>query len=186
MPRALRRANVSDYALFMAFVASLFGVACKYGAVGSQRARPDALIVLPNAIDVRDTNENEGTVVYRLNEEYPALPVIQTIQSRLERSGWHPLREDFLNPGLPSSLVRGWTSHEDRTQGRAAQVYQWMAQWEDDSKRIVWYDLTYDAVTESDGRIRAHGPLKVSATLLSSATVKGLQEIAAKNRRVPK
>jgi len=167
-------------------VAFLLGVACKYGAVGSQRVRPDALIVLPNAIDVRDTNENEGTVVYQLNEEYTALPVIQTIQGRLESSGWRPLREDFLNPGLPSSLVRGWASHEDRTHRRAAQVYKWMAQWEDDSKRIVWYDLTYDAVTDSDGRIRARGPLKVSATLLSATTVKGLQEVAAKNRRGPK
>lgn len=181
--RAVKHAHLPSCAL--AVVCLLLDLACGNSADGNQRARPDALIVLPGAIEVHDTDENEGTVLYQLKEEYPALPVIQTIKGRLEGTGWRPLENSFLNPGSSTSFVRGWTSHEDRTRGRASQVYQWVGQWEDDSKRIVWYDLTYDAVTTSDGQIQARGPLNVSATLLSAAAVRTLQE-AVKNPSVPK
>jgi hypothetical protein len=127
---ALKRANHSNCTLVVAVVWLLFGLGCKSGPVGTQRARPDALIVLPGALEVHDTDENECTVLYQLNEKYPALPIIQTIQGRLEAAGWRPLVDNFLNPGSPTSLVRGWESHEDRTQGRATQVYQWVGQWE--------------------------------------------------------
>jgi hypothetical protein len=181
----LQRANLPNCALVVAVMGPLFGLACTHGPVGNQQTRPDVLMVLPGAIDIQDTDENDGTVLYQLNEEFPALPVIQTLTGRLEANGWRPRREDLLNPGLLTSLVGGWQSHEDRTQGRTTQVYQWVGQWEDDAERVVWYVLTYDAVTGSDGSIRARGRLKVSATVLSAAAVKALQD-AAKNRPVPK
>jgi hypothetical protein len=161
------------------------GGACQEPPPAGQRARPDVLIVLPGAADVRDTDENEGTVLYQLNEEFPAQAAINTIRSRLESRGWRPLQEDFLNPGLATSLGRGWTSHEDRTGPRSVRVYEWVGQWEDEAKRIVWYVLTYDAVTSPDGEIRAQGRLRVRATLLSAETAKALREAAAK-ARVPK
>jgi hypothetical protein len=188
LPAIVRRASrhSRDRVALVVVVSFLSGLACKYPAAGSRQIRPDALIVLPGATDVRDTNENDGTVLYELNQDYPALPVTQTITARLESSGWRPLREEFLNPGLSTSLVRGWVSVEDRTTGRPTQVYQWVGQWEDASRRIVWYVFAYDAVPGPGGEIRALGPLKVRATVLSAATVRRLQEIAAKNRRVPK
>jgi hypothetical protein len=141
--------------------------------------------VLPGASEVQDTDENEGTVLYQLNEAFPAQAAITAIRSRLEGRGWRPLQEDFLNPGLATSLGRGWASHEDRTRPRAVQVYEWVGQWADDAKRIVWYVLSYDAVTSPHGEIRAQGRLRVRATLLSAETARALREAAAK-ARVPK
>src|SRR5262249_30746944 len=88
----------------------------------------------------------DESVTYQLNQDYPARSAIQTITARLESNGWRPLREDFLNPGLPTSVVRGWMHFEDGNTGRPTEVYQWVGQWEDTSKRIVWYILSYDGV----------------------------------------
>ena len=176
--RVVERAHARNLTLFVAALWLLAGLACKSGAPGNQRPRPDALIVLPGATDVRETDENAGTIAYRLNERFPALPIIQTISNKLEAASWRPLENHFLDPGSSSSAVRRWESYEDRSQGKATQVYRWSGQWQDDSKRIVWYEFTYDAVTESDGRIEARGPLKVTATLLSAEAVNALQEIA--------
>src|SRR5262245_30178341 len=64
----LRNRRVRHCGLFIAVMWLLAGPACKSGAPGIQHARPDALIVLPEATGVRDTDENAGTVVYQLNE----------------------------------------------------------------------------------------------------------------------
>jgi len=100
--------------LFVAAIWLLAGIACKSGTAGNQHARPDALIVLPGATDVHETDENQGTVVYQLNEKFPALPVIQTISNKLEGGSWRPLENSFLNPGSSSSTVRRWESYEVR------------------------------------------------------------------------
>jgi hypothetical protein len=156
--------------------------ACKERADGGQRARPDALIVVPGATNLQDTDENEGTVAYEVKEEYPAQPIIETIRRRLESKGWRPLQESFLNPGLPNSFTSGWASHADSTGERPIRVYEWVGQWEDDSKRIAWYVLNYDAVTAAGGEIRAQGRLKVRATLVSAESAKALRDAAQISR----
>jgi hypothetical protein len=176
--------NATVIAILM-WMGVAMGGACREPPSAGQRARPDVLIVLSGASEVQDTDENEGTVLYQVNEAFPAQAAITAIRSRLEGRAWRPQQEDFLNPGLATSLGRGWTSHEDRTGPRAVRVYEWVGQWEDEAKRIVWYVLTYDTVTAPDGEIRAQGRLRVRATLLSAETAKALREAAAK-ARVPK
>jgi hypothetical protein len=156
----------------------LAGGACDQQGAPNEHLRPEALIVLDGAYEIENRDENEGTVLYKVNEPYPAGPAVETIRRRLESRGWRPLSEDFLNPGVPTSLVRGWGNYEDRTGAVPVEVHQWTAQWEDDSKRIVWYVLTYDGIRGPGDELRADGPLKIRATLLSQATVKALREAA--------
>jgi hypothetical protein len=53
------------------------------------------------------------------------------------------LKEDWLNPGLPSSHVRGWTYYEDETKKPATSVRAWGAEWENGAHDILTYLLEY-------------------------------------------
>jgi len=104
-----------------------------------------ALIVLDGATQVR---RDPGAywsfhVAYALKEKHPASNVIQQISSRLQALGWRPLKDDWLNPGLPSSHVRGWTDFVDGTRTPMHHVHRWGAQWKDESGNIVDYTLDY-------------------------------------------
>lgn len=87
----------------------------------------------------------EGTdqLGYQANVEYPADSIISCISKKLSESGWRPLKEDFWNPGLPSSHVRGWTQFTDATVHPEATVDQWASQWENATGDVVWYSLRY-------------------------------------------
>src|ERR1039458_9126751 len=80
---------------------------------------------------------------YRIHASYPAADVLRTIAERLKQSGWKPLKEDWLSPGLPSSHVRGWTYFEDETTKPATSVRAWGAEWENGAHDILEYDLEY-------------------------------------------
>ena len=104
-----------------------------------------ALIVLDGATDVR---RDPGAywsfhVAYAIKEAHPASTAIQQISSRLKALGWTPLKDDWLNPGLPSSHVRGWTDFIDGTRTPMHHVHRWGAQWQDESGNIVAYNLDY-------------------------------------------
>ena len=105
-----------------------------------------AFIMFKNAegtfYDLRD----EGAIQfsYRLKEGYPATSVLTQISTQLEGAGWQPLKEDFLNPGLPSSHVKGWSYFEDASSPPTKVVYQWMGGWEDKHGNIVTYILRYE------------------------------------------
>ena len=114
---------------------------------GPRRAFPrstDALIVCPGA---KQTNwvKFEGTdqLSYQVEVEYPASSVVSCISAQLQEKGWRPLQEDYWNPALPSSHVRGWTNFVDATVHPEATVDTWAAQWENESGDIAWYYLAY-------------------------------------------
>ncbi len=104
-----------------------------------------ALIVLDGATQVR---RDPGAywsyhVAYAINEKYPAPNAVQQLSSRLKTLGWTPLRDDWLNPGLPSSHVNGWTDFIDGTTTPMNHVHQWGAQWKDKNGNIIDYTLRY-------------------------------------------
>jgi len=103
------------------------------------------LFVLEGARDVRQNNGAVGSyhVTYALSEKHPAGNAIRRISSQLEVLGWQPLKEDWLNPGVPSSHVRGWTDFIDATRRPTQHVHQWSAQWQDDSGNLVMYFFRY-------------------------------------------
>ena len=105
---------------------------------------PSALIVYPQARAVTFKRFGEvAQVYYQVTTPYPAQEVLKHIQDKLNRERWMPLKEDFLNPGLPSSHVRGWGSYIDGTTEPKANVHQWLAQWKSPEGDIVWYVLKY-------------------------------------------
>jgi hypothetical protein len=86
-----------------------------FGACNQDTAfRTDALIVCPGAEAVT-WRKFRGTdqLAYRMKVEYPAEGTIACISKKLSENGWQPLKEDFWNPGLPSSHVRGWAQFAD-------------------------------------------------------------------------
>jgi hypothetical protein len=103
------------------------------------------LIVLDGATMVHRDPGAYGSyhVAYAVTVPHPATNVIQQVSSRLAALGWKPRKDDWLNPGLPSSHVRGWTDFGDRTRTPAQHVHQWKAQWQDQSGNIVDYSLNY-------------------------------------------
>ena len=105
----------------------------------------DALIVLDGALNVSRGPGAFGSrgVSYTLAEPHPAASVIDEISVRLAATGWKPLDEDWLNPGMPSSHLTGWGDFVDATVKPIRQVHQWMAQWKDGSGNIVTYTFLY-------------------------------------------
>ena len=129
------------------------------------------MIVLPGALNVRKSPENQRVVTYEVKEAHPAMNAISTITEALEDSGWRRLQEDILNPGLPLSFSRGWVEYEDVSAAKSKYVYQWSGQWEDNLGQVAWYILTLEGAPTGQGTYRPAGHLRVRAILLPAEEV---------------
>jgi len=143
-------------------------------------AHSDALIVASGAKSVRYV-KYEGTdqVSYQLQADYPAHHVIETISQSLKEKGWEPLKEDYLNPGLPSSHVRGWTSFIDATKSPERSVHQWGAQWQNEAQDIVSYALIYEYPRGKTPNLKS---LQVYASFIPAPLAKAAREATLKYR----
>jgi len=123
----------------------LFGlIACGRRANQVVAHHAQALVVCPGAKAAKWVNfEGTDQLSYQVQIEYPASSVVSYISDQLQGMGWRPLQEDFWNPGLPSSHLRGWTHFEDATVHPPATVDAWAGQWQNKSGDLVWYDLRY-------------------------------------------
>jgi len=152
---------------------------------GDEEAAREALIVLDGASRVERGGGAYGSlfVAYRLTEEYPARNAIERVSSHLRTLGWVPLKEDWLNPGLPSSHVRGWTDYVDRTANLVRHVYQWSAEWQDSRGNLVDYSLRYECPEPGPSDLRS---LWVTGLWYPAAQAKMMQQftrIEAESRR---
>ncbi len=104
-----------------------------------------ALIVLDGAVRVSRSGGAYWShhISYELTAEYPAAEVIEEISTRLEALGWKPLEDCWMNPGLPSSHVRGWGEFSQTIGNTRAWVHQWSGGWTDESGNIVDYSFRY-------------------------------------------
>ena len=101
-------------------------------------------VVVSGAREIKQTKvRGSDQVSYRVEAKYPASDVLVTIKKRLKQTSWTPLSEDWLNPGLPSSHVRGWTYFDDETTRPRTNVHQWLADWTNRSGDILRYQLEY-------------------------------------------
>jgi hypothetical protein len=101
-------------------------------------------VVTSDATEVKQTKlRGHDQILYRVQVSYPAADVLRMISVRLKQLGWRPLNEDWLNPGLPSSHVRGWTYYEDETTKPSTSARVWGADWENSVHDILTYDLEY-------------------------------------------
>jgi hypothetical protein len=137
--------------------------------------------VVPGAIhpDYVDLSGDRQQLFYTIELEYPARDVLSFITSELRKSGWRSLKEDFLNPGVASSLTRGWVGGDDYAQQPAAYVYQWMADWENGAHDIAVYFLEYRYPLSRPPDLRT---LHVVALYIPAKTARGMQHAAAAYR----
>ena len=101
-------------------------------------------VVVPGAVNVThyDLEAGRKQLSYRLEVEYPAQNVLDIIQRQLKQRGWVPLRHDYFNPTLTSSVLRGWDYYEDDATQPKTSVRVWQADWEHKGE-LVTYRLEY-------------------------------------------
>jgi hypothetical protein len=117
---------------------------CQQSPNGDDRTTPSFFVVVPRATGVKQSVfQGKDQIIYHVQSEYPADDVLSRISARLKKLGWEPLKEDWLNPGLPSSHIRGWTYYEDETTKPATSVRAWNADWESSTHDILIYILDY-------------------------------------------
>ena len=137
------RINVSINIL-ISFIAilSLFG--CDNSQQKKPHNYPESLIILSNATNIK-YYEIEGSLqlAYKLKAAYPATTVIEQISYKLKQDNWKALEKDFLNPGISSSQVTGWSSFEDATKIPSETVHLWIADWQNKSGDILRYGFQY-------------------------------------------
>jgi hypothetical protein len=130
--------------LFTIVAGCLFLVGCTVSNEERGANFSDSLIVVSGAQKIQYTKfEGTDQLLFEIKVDYPAKTVLEEISEKLKSKGWQPLSEDYLNPGLPSSHVRGWTDFIDGTKSPRRKVYQWLAQWENKNGDILWCTLKY-------------------------------------------
>lgn len=135
---------------------------------------PSALVVVSGAKDVRFSKSNgSDQVTYNLSTDFPASGVIEEIKAMLTKQGWQPLKEDFLNPGILSSEVKGWSEYVDATKKTRMTEHLWMADWNNNKGDIVRYALRY---VHPEGKDKDLNNLKVYVICIPASSVKEVQK----------
>ena len=127
-------------------------------------ALPTALQPVSGATEIVARGDGEGFGLrYQVVAPYPAVDVLAKIHARIPAE-WKPRLEDHLNPGIPTSFVRGWTRYGDRTSHPESWVHRWSSEWQNPAGDIISYDLMY----VSPGSVSQGPPIE----LPSSSTLK--------------
>lgn len=166
----------------MAWAARLF---CCTLILPAAARQPSTLLVLPGATNVeRRSQYGAEGVQYELDAPFPALQPIQKILDHMSALGWQPLKEDWLNPGIPTSYVRSWVSFEDHSSKPWVHRYAWSSSWRNPTGDLVSYDFRY--VLPDAGK-RPLSRLTVSASLVPVRLAEQMkaqtEQIAGRSRR---
>jgi hypothetical protein len=113
--------EVANLAVALALLVS-FGCSARQVAPPSL---PKEIVVPSGATKINPESHRNGTtgVTYELNMRYPAMPLLEQIYKALPSPEWQPLKDDWLNPGTPSSHSRGWMNYSDGTRRPEAEVH---------------------------------------------------------------
>jgi hypothetical protein len=106
---------------------------------------PSALMLYSEATGVRWARVGPtDQLTYHVRARFPASAVIGWISYQLSRKGWRALTRDYLDPGIPTSQVRGWAYSVDATNPKKRlSVHQWIGDWKDKSGDVVRYAFRY-------------------------------------------
>jgi len=132
--------------LIIFLIVTIYVVGCENNQELRSYKHSDALIELENADNIFYDPRDDGSIQlsYQIKENYPAKQAIKIISTKLASGGWVPLKEDFLNPGLISSHVGGWTKFEDSSDKPTRIIHQWMGDWKNQGGNIVRYAFIYE------------------------------------------
>jgi hypothetical protein len=130
--------------LSMAVIGYLLFGGCITSHAEGEQVFSNSLIAVSGARNIQ-YSKFRGTdqLSFEIEEDYPAKRTLWEISKNLEEKGWKPLSEDYLNPGRPSSHIRGWSDFIDATKSVEIKVHQWLAQWENRDGDIFWCTLSY-------------------------------------------
>jgi hypothetical protein len=87
---------------------------------------------------------NSRRMTCQVESLYPSTEVISEIKAKLSAKGWEPLKDDFMNPGLPTSYVKGWDKFTDKDHIPPTKVYRWTADWKNKSNEVTRYILIHE------------------------------------------
>jgi hypothetical protein len=106
--------------------------------------KPDALVVLEASTEVRFSKVGDTSQVnYTVRSEYPADDLVSQLNSILVRMGWSLMSDSFFNPGIRSSLTRGWVDYVDLAGTEEQIVHRWSAHWTNQKGEVVQFTLRY-------------------------------------------
>ncbi len=134
-------------------------------------------------------SQNQGDAFngsYQVRRAYPANGFISEVGAPLMAAGFQPLQQDWLNPGVESSHVRGWGKFTQGSGDNLTQVHQWSAQWRDAAGNVVLYHLQYLSPRTTATMLAAPttDTLNVTVARVPAAQVAALQQSAA--QAIPK
>jgi hypothetical protein len=107
-------------------------------------ALPPELAVPAGATNVVARRDGEmAAVEYEIAAPYPAEEFLTLIDGQLRAVGWKAMERDLLNPSIPTSNVRGWTSFVDPRKSPHLAIHQWSGDWRNQKGDVVSYSLRY-------------------------------------------
>jgi hypothetical protein len=129
----------------LAFCLATFLSACATGHQEPRRPIPAGVFIPQGATHVQQ-QEDQGTHVtsYDVAVPYPATAFLCELIQYLDQRQWRGLREDAMNPGIPTSLVRGWLDFEDATRQPSTHVTGWASHWLNEKGELLSYSLKYE------------------------------------------
>jgi hypothetical protein len=162
------------FLLTLLAIVFLSGGGCHSSTKNDPSKYSDSLIVVKGAKDIH-YSKLEGTdqLFYSVKVPYPAPHVLNEISKKLEIKGWKPLKEDYLNPGSPSSHVKGWTDSFHVGKKTKRKFHQWLAQWENKNQDIMCVTLWYSYL---EGDQVGQKNLSVSMIFIPSELAKEVKE----------
>jgi hypothetical protein len=165
---------------------AVVAASCHVGCAGDRQlavsSLPPELKVPDGATRVRARGEaGAAAVEYWVSVPYPADAFLANITSRMKQAGWTPAENDLLNPSIPSSHVRGWTSYVDGRGSPHLGVHQWIADWRNRDGDVVSYVLEYSSALQGDASKApppSNSDLHVTAFLIPAKDAKAMAEQA--------
>lgn len=136
--------RIAAFAVSLLFLLTAF--ACDHQEEVSQNPPdyPPSLAAAAGAIGVSyDRNRGADQVRYILKTAYPAEDFVESLNIRLGKEGWTPLKADFMNPDVPTAHVTGWAVMTNYGVQPAAKVHLWNGEWQNQAGDILVYVLTY-------------------------------------------
>jgi hypothetical protein len=158
---------------YISVLTTIVGSLSMLARPGAQNTpRPQALIVLDGATDVKFTEDYEGTVKYLLHVPFPADSVIETVKVRLKDQGWVPSNYSAIDPQLATSLLDGWGKYLDGS----TLVHIWSGEWKRPDGSNVQFSFSYRFAADEKGLYVPNDRLEVIAVIMSAETIKSLQK----------
>ena len=169
----------------VAFAAGLCLVSCGRSREIPVANLPPELQVPNGATEVVARGDGKAAAVkYRMSMPYPAESFLAEVEERLTQRGWKSAKTDLLNPTIPTSNVRGWTSYVDASVSPRVGVHQWLGDWHNLEGDVVSYALRYSSAADDPTRkppVPNNSDLHVTAFLIP---VKQAKAMAAEAKRM--